>query len=203
MIFNFGSMLFYNSEYLKKAVIEKNEKYQFAGLYDLRLKVSQQAELIHIDEYLYSEVESDSRNSDEKQFDYVDPKNRAFQMEMEDACTNHLNKIDAYLSPSFKSIAFDAIKFIVEASVIIPIKNRMRTVEDAIKSVLIQKTSFDYNLIIVDNYSTDGTSEIIERYASQDKRVIHIKQWESCLEKLKINFLNSPCGKGWILLSLN
>ena len=172
--FNFGSVLFYNAEYLKKAVAETTENYQFAGLYNLRLKVSQQAELVHMNEYLYAEVETDTRKSGEKQFDYVDPRNRAVQIEMETACTDHLKKIGAYLNPTFKKIEFNKGIFPVEASVIIPIRNRVKTVEDAIKSVLIQKTSFAFNLIIVDNFSTDGTTELIQKYAKQDNRVIHI-----------------------------
>jgi len=172
--FNFGSVLFYNSEYLKKAVLETTDNYLYAGLYNLRLKVSQHADLIHINEYLYTEVELDTRKSGEKQFDYVDPKNRAVQIEMEAACTDHLKKTGAYLEPDFKTIAFEEMSFPVEASVIIPIKNRVRTVEDAIKSVLIQKTGFKFNLIIVDNFSNDGTSELIEKYALLDNRVIHI-----------------------------
>ena len=172
--FNFGSVLFYNTEFLKEAVDETTENYQFAGLYNLRLKVSQQAELVHINEYLYSEVEFDTRKSGEKQFDYVDPKNRSVQLEMEAACTDHLKKIGAYLVPDFKKIAFNESNFPLEASVIIPIKNRVRTVEAAIKSVLIQKTTFAFNLIIIDNFSTDGTSELIEKYAKKDSRVIHL-----------------------------
>ncbi|HEY6915014.1 MAG TPA: glycosyltransferase family 2 protein, partial [Paludibacter sp.] len=172
--FNFGSVLFYNAANLKKAVTETTENYQFAGLYNLRLKVSQQAELVHMNEYLYAEVETDTRKSGEKQFDYVDPKNRAVQIEMEAACTDHLKKIGGYLAPQFKKIEFNESNFPVEASVIIPIRNRVKTVEDAIKSVLMQKTSFEFNLIIVDNFSTDGTSEMIQKFAQQDNRVIHI-----------------------------
>src|ERR1035437_839679 len=172
--FNFGSVLFYNAACLKKAAAETNENYLYAGLYNLRLKVSQQAELLHINEYLYSEVEHDTRKSGEKQFDYVDPKNRAVQLEMEAACTEHLKNIGGYLAPVFKKIEFNESNFPVEASVIIPIKNREKTVEDAIKSVLIQKTGFEFNLIIVDNFSTDATSELIEKYAKLDSRVIHV-----------------------------
>ena len=172
--FNFGSVLFYNSKQLKKAVREATGNYQQAGLYDLRLRVSQHAELVHINEYLYSEVETDTRKSGEKLFDYVDPKNRAKQIEMEEVCTDHLKQIGGYLAPVFKSIAFDQHTFPVEASVIIPIRNRVKTVDDAIKSVLSQQTTFHFNLIIIDNYSTDGTSAIIEKYAKQDSRVIHI-----------------------------
>jgi len=173
--FNFGSVLFYNTASLKKAVEETTVEYYHAGLYNLRLKVSQEAELIHINEYLYSEIEKDTRKSGEKLFDYVDPKNRAVQVEMEAACTDHLKKTGGYLAPDFKSIAFNENSFPVEASVIIPIRDRVRTVEDAIKSVLSQKTTFSFNLIIVDNFSTDGTTEIIEKYAKLDSRLIHIK----------------------------
>jgi hypothetical protein len=172
--FNFGSVLFYNSENLKTAVAETTEKYQFAGLYNLRLKVSQKAELLHINEYLYSEIEFDMRKSGEKLFDYVNPKNRQVQIEMEAACTDHLKKIGAYLPSVFKKIEFDENDFPVEASVIIPIRDRVKTVEDAIQSVLIQKTNFKFNLIIVDNFSSDGTSGIIEKHAINDPRVIHI-----------------------------
>lgn len=172
--FNFGSLLFYNSALLKKAAAETTANYLHAGLYNLRLKVSQQAELFHINEYLYSEVEFDTRKSGEKIFDYVDPKNRAVQIEMELACTDHLKQIGAYLAPNFEKIAFNQGHFPVEASVIIPVRNRVKTLEDAIDSVLSQKTNFPFNLIIVDNFSTDGTSEIIEKHAKADKRLIHI-----------------------------
>lgn len=171
--FNFGSLLFYNTSYIKGAVAAMSD-YQYAGLYDLRLKVSRLAPVVHIEEYLYTEVELDVRKSGEKQFDYVDPKNRNVQIEMEAVCTEHLKKIGAYLKPEFKNISFDSVYFPVEASVIIPVKNRVRTIGDAIQSVLKQKTTFDFNLIIVDNFSTDGTSEIVVGYAEKDKRVIHL-----------------------------
>lgn len=172
--FNFGSVLFYNAQALKNAAATTTTDYQFAGLYNLRLKVSQQAELFHMNEYLYSEVEFDTRKSGEKLFDYVDPKNRAVQIEMEVACTDHLKAIGAYLAPEFKSIEFNKGTFPVEASVIIPVRNRVKTIDDAIRSVLSQKTSFAFNLIVVDNFSNDGTSEIIEEIAKTDARLIHI-----------------------------
>ena len=171
--FNFGSVLIYKSENLKKAVSEMNVIYKFAGLYDLRLKVSQKAELVHINEYLYTEVENDTRKSGEKIFDYVDPKNRNMQIEMEKACTDHLKKTGAYLTPDFRKVEFNQSEFEYEASVIIPVRDRIRTVSDAIKSVLSQKTNFKFNLIIVDNYSTDGTTEAIDKFAS-DERLIHV-----------------------------
>jgi len=172
--FNFGSVLFYNAQALKAAVGKMTANYQFAGFYDLRLKVSQDAELFHINEYLYSEVEFDTRKSGEKLFDYVDPKNRNLQLEMEAACTDHLKKIGAFLKPEFKKIEFNENNFPVEASVIIPVRNRVKTIRDAIQSVLSQKTSFTYNLIVVDNYSNDGTTEAITEIAKTDNKLIHI-----------------------------
>nr|WP_297168456.1 glycosyltransferase family 2 protein [uncultured Dysgonomonas sp.] len=171
--FNFGSVLIYKSDDLKKAASQMDVTYKFAGLYDLRLKVSQAAELVHINEYLYTEIENDTRKSGEKIFDYVDPKNRELQVEMEKACTDHLQKIGAYLTPQFKKIEFNKADFEFEASVIIPVRNRIRTISDAVKSVLSQKTNFKFNLIIVDNYSTDGTSEAIDKFAS-DERLVHV-----------------------------
>ena len=171
--FDFGSLLFFRSSVLRQAVEAMDADYRFAGLYDLRLRVSELSELVHINEYLYSEVESDTRRSGEKLFDYVDPKNRAVQIEMESACTAYLKRVGGYLAPDFEPIAFDAGSFEQEASVIIPVRNRIRTIEDAIRSVLAQKTTFRFNLIIVDNHSTDGTSEAIGKYAS-DERVIHL-----------------------------
>ncbi len=171
--FNFGSVLVYKTEALKKAASEMDVEYKFAGLYDLRLKVSQNADLVHINEYLYTEIEDDTRKSGEKLFDYVDPKNRDMQIEMEQACTDHLKEIGAYLAPHFNKVEFDKSDFEYEASVIIPVRNRIRTIADAIQSVLSQKTTFKFNLIVVDNYSTDGTTEAIDNFAS-DERLIHV-----------------------------
>jgi glycosyltransferase involved in cell wall biosynthesis len=150
------------------------EGYEFAGLYDLRLRISQQHRIVHIPEFLYSLVDPDSRNSGEKQFDYVDPKNRDMQLEMEQACTNHLKNINAWLQPVFKPVIFDKEDFKTEATVVIPVRNRVKTIADAMDSVLKQKAGFDFNLIIVDNHSTDGTTELIRSYASSDRRIIHI-----------------------------
>lgn len=172
--FNFGSLLFYNTVALKEAVNMMSADCCYAGLYDLRLKVSEQTPIVHINEYLYTEVEKDTRKSGEKQFDYVDPKNREVQIEMEKACTEHLKQIGGYLAPQFKTIDFSEEAFETEASVIIPVLNRIRTISDAIESVLKQQTAFSFNLIIIDNHSTDGTSELIEKFAA-DKRIIHIR----------------------------
>jgi glycosyltransferase involved in cell wall biosynthesis len=123
---------------------------------------------------LYTEVEPDMRKSGEKQFDYVDPRNRAVQIEMEIACTSHLKDVKAFLKPVFKKIEFEEGKFDNEASVIIPVRNRVRTLGDAISSVLTQKAGFKFNLIVIDNHSTDGTGELIQSFASKDERVVHL-----------------------------
>ena len=171
--FNFGSVLLYKSAALKEAAARMTVDYKFAGLYDLRLKASQKASLEHINEYMYTEVEHDTRKSGEKIFDYVDPKNRAVQIEMEAACTEHLKNIGGFLKPEFKHIEFNENNFEFEASVIIPVYNRIKTVKDAVASVLKQKTNFRFNLIIIDNHSNDGTFEAIEEFAA-DKRLIHL-----------------------------
>lgn len=170
--FQFGSILLINTEDAKRTLQIKTD-YKFAALYDLRLKISQKSPILHLSDMLYTEVEQDQRTSGEKQFDYVNPRNRAVQIEMEQACTEHLKNIGAYLKPQFKSVDFNTESFKVEASVIIPVKNRVRTICDAIESVLAQKTSFPFNVIIIDNHSTDGTSEAIEKMAKGDERVIH------------------------------
>jgi hypothetical protein len=172
--FNFGSLTLYKTSALKDACRLMNEEFNFAGLYDLRLKVSQKHSLIHIPELLYTEIEPDIRKSGEKQFDYVDPRNRAVQIEMELACTNHLKKINGWLKPKFDKIGFDSEEFEYEASVIIPVKNRVKTVGDAIRSVLKQDPKFKFNLIVIDNYSTDGTTDIINTFAKTDKRIVHL-----------------------------
>lgn len=172
--FNFGSVLLFNAKAFKESVSRMKATYDAAGLYDLRLKLSQKYTLEHINEFLYSEVEEDTRKSGEKIFDYVDPKNRAVQIEMEKACTEHLKEIGGYLEPKFEKIEFSANNFEYEASVIIPVRNRIKTVKDAIESVLKQKTNFKFNLIVVDNHSTDGTSEAIASFASNDC-LIHVK----------------------------
>lgn len=171
--FNFGSVLLFNAQAFKESAGRMKVDYDYAGLYDLRLKLSQKYPLVHINEYLYSEVENDTRKSGEKIFDYVDPKNRNRQIEMEAACTEHLKEIGGYLPPKFKKIEFAADNFEYEASVIIPVRNRIRTIRDAIRSVLAQKTDFKFNLIIIDNHSTDGTTEAIDEF-KEDERLIHL-----------------------------
>ena len=172
--FNFGPVLLIKTEALKKAVLNFTDDFHFAGLYDLRLIISQDYPIIRIQEFLYTAIETDNRKSGEKQFDYVDPKNRQVQLEMEKAVTNHLKRINAFLEPAFEPIVIDKNDFEIEASVIIPVRNRVKTIGDAIESVLNQSADFNFNLIIVDNHSSDGTTNVIKQAANNDNRVIHI-----------------------------
>lgn len=171
--FDFGSVFFIDTKAFNATLKLMKTDYCTAGLYDFRLKLSEAYEIIHINEYLYSEIETDNRKSGEKLFDYVDPRNRESQIEKEKACTEYLKDIGAYLTPHFQKIIFDDISFENEVSVIIPVRNRIRTIGDAIKSALNQKTHFSFNVIVIDNHSTDGTSEAIDKLKAQNK-LIHI-----------------------------
>ena len=173
--FDFGSVVLLKTAYLNEyATREVVKDYQFAGWYDLRLFLSRKGELFHLNEYLYTEEEDDLRASGEKQFDYVNPRNREVQIEMEQAATVHLAAINAlvdttlYAQPDFSAEAFP-----VEASVVIPVFNREKTVRDAVVSALSQKTDFPFNVIVVDNHSTDGTTEILSTLAP-DERLVHL-----------------------------
>jgi len=170
--FNFGSLMLFSAAVFKLAAAGIDRDYKAAGLYDLRLRLSRIAPIVHINEYLYTDVQLDTRRSGEKIFDYVDTKNRGVQIEMEQACTEHLKAVGGYLAPEFGKIEFGKEEFPVEASVVIPVRNRVRTIRDAVRSVLSQQTDFRFNLIIVDNHSTDGTTEAIDEF--DDERIIHI-----------------------------
>jgi hypothetical protein len=173
--FNFGSVLLFSTKALQQAAnATRRQSYEFAGLYSLRLALSRKNAVLRVAEFLYGKAEPDVRKSGEKQFDYVDPKNRAVQIEMERAATEHLKQIGAYLKPSFKTPALDAEVFPNEASVIIPVRNRVKTIGDAVASVLKQRATFPFNLIVVDNHSTDGTTDLLRTFVQRDNRIVHL-----------------------------
>ena len=166
--FDFGSIVVINSKALHEYAMQARDKdFRYAGWYDLRLALSRTGRVMHLDEYLYTEEELDLRASGEKQFDYVNPRNRDVQIEMERAATAHLEAVGAlidtseYVAPDFCEQEFD-----VEASVVIPVFNREKTIRDAVESALSQKTNFPFNVIVVDNHSTDRTTEILEEMGS-------------------------------------
>lgn len=167
--FDFGSLWFIKAQALRDFIAQQDRAdYQYAGLYDLRLYLSRVGEIFHLNEFLYTEDELDNRKSGEKQFDYVNPRNREVQIEMEKACTQHLNKVGALIDTSFyRQPDFGEQEFFYEASVIIPVFNREKTIADAVKSALSQKANFKFNVIVVNNHSTDRTGEILDEIARE------------------------------------
>ena len=173
--FNFGAALLWRTRAFQAAAAAgRREDFLYAGLYALRLAVSRQHPLTRVGEHLYAKAEQNTRQSDEKQFAYVDPKNRAVQIEMERAATEHLKRIGAYLKPRFKTPNLDEAPFANEASVIIPVKNRVKTVGDAVNSALKQQAAFPFNVIVVDNHSSDGTTDLLRSLAGKDRRLVHV-----------------------------
>jgi hypothetical protein len=165
--FDFGAVVA-----IREELFQRSENYRWGRLYDLRLRISEKWPIVRIPEPLYSASIADVRPTGQKQFDYVDPKNRDFQIEMEQIATDYLKRIGAYLKPEFQSVQVPAERFPVRASVIIPIRNRERTILDAVQSVLGQKTDFDFNVIVVDNHSTDSTTELLRGVT--DSRLVHL-----------------------------
>ena len=172
--FDFGSLWLFKTSLLHTFAMQAGEHdYQFAGLYALRLFLSRKGQLFHINECLYTEAETDLRASGVKQFDYVNPRNREVQIEMEHAATAHLAEIGAKIDPSFyRRPDFNEQDFDIEASVVIPVYNREKTILDAVNSALGQKANFKFNVIVVDNHSTDKTTELLD--GMHDERLIHI-----------------------------
>lgn len=164
--FDFGPLVMIDTRRLREACDTIDADYRYAGMYAVRLALSRLAAIVHIPEMLYTAVETDTRTSGERQFDYVDPRNRTRQLEMEDACTVHLKKIGAYLEPHFKEADYSG-DFPVEASVIIPVRNRVSTIADAVESALSQAADFKYNVIVIDNHSTDGTTDVLRGLADK------------------------------------
>ncbi len=154
--FDFGKLVLIKQSVLIEATGEINPEFTYSGWYDLRLRISQKNKIIRIPEFLYTLTSFDSRKSGEKQFDYLDPKNKIVQLEMEKVFTAYLKEINAFITPDFPTIDLHQASFKTEASVIIPVRNREKTILDAIKSVLRQQTNFTFNIIIVDNQSTDS-----------------------------------------------
>ena len=174
--FDFGSLWLVRGDLFRQwAHDATNTHYIYGGLYDLRLYLSRQGELLHLNELLYTEVERDVRASGEKQFDYVNPANREVQIEMEQVATRHLEAIGAMVDTNnLLTVDYDEQPFECEASVIIPVFNRAKTIADAVKSALEQETSFQYNVIVVDNHSTDGTSDILFSLSQNNSDKLHV-----------------------------
>jgi len=176
--FDFGSMILISKRAFDQAVAKHGpipDKLLWAGWYDLRLKLAIDSQVLRIPEPLYTRVPRDQRASGERQFDYVDPRKRDYQAEMEDVVTQHLKRIGAYLTPEFETRPVIDQRFPVRASIVIPVRNRERTIKDAVTSALSQLSSFEFNVIVVDNHSTDRTTGILDEIAASDRRLIHLK----------------------------
>ena len=178
--FDFGSVELISAQSLRDSIADHpDSQWQYAGWYELQLsqlRRMQTASVFHLREYLYTDKEVDLRKSGEKQFDYVDPRNREVQVEAEKVFTDHLKRLGAYISPeSISLVNIERAAFDTEASVIIPVRNRAKTIADAVNSALSQQASFKYNVIVVDNHSSDGTREILDKLSSEDERLIVIK----------------------------
>ena len=170
--FDFGGLLLFRTSSFKDALRKMEKKRRWGAMYELRLRMSK---IVRINEYLYTEMLLDRRKSGEKQFDYVDPHNRDVQIEMEEICTDYLKSIGACLTGDYKHPSTDVqYDFPVTATVVIPVYNRKSTIEDAVRSALSQQCSFPFNVIVVDNHSTDGTSDILDRIAAEDSRLVHL-----------------------------
>jgi hypothetical protein len=172
--FDFGALLLLSCKPVRYAITKYGHppNVQRAGWYDLRLKISIDASIFHLQEYLYSTTEPEERPTGERLFDYVDPRNASAQKEMEEVFTQHLKNIGAYLSPHFEPVPKPNEHFPVEASIVIPVRNRVRTIADAVNSALQQKTDFPFNVLVVENHSTDGTTDVVAQLSTRDKRVI-------------------------------
>ncbi|MDE7126199.1 MAG: glycosyltransferase family 2 protein, partial [Muribaculaceae bacterium] len=171
--FDYGPLMLVDTTKMREAMTDAG--YLYAGRYDMLLRLSRVSQFVRVTDCLYTYGYADGRPSGKKMFDYVDPSNRDRQIEMEQACTDHLKAIGGWLAPGdYDHVDLDAGDFPVEATVIIPVRNRVGTIADAIESAMSQKTDFSYNIIVVDNHSTDGTSDIVAGYAANSDKVIHI-----------------------------
>jgi hypothetical protein len=186
--FDFGTLILFSVPTIQKALkrygIISNVK--FAGLYDLRLKVSIDHSVYHLQKPLYTVMKprfgTDKRSwgpfGNEKLFAYVDPQNLAVQKEMETVFLDYLKKIGAFLPNNyleyFKEAEEPSKSFPVEASIVIPVRNRKETIAESVKSALSQETDFPFNVIVVDNHSTDGTTTLLSHYVKQYSRLKHI-----------------------------
>jgi hypothetical protein len=153
---------------------QTDQQLKWGAFYDLRLRLSTVSNILRIPEPLYVRNKVDRRDSGKRQFDYVDPSARQYQLEMERITTRHLQRIGAYLEPNFAPLPDAEQEFPVHASIVIPVRDRAKTLADAVHSAISQQADFSFNVIVVDNHSTDGTTDLLRDLAASYQNVIHI-----------------------------
>ncbi len=175
--FDFGSLILLNTADVLNATDDFGnalDEFPDGGWYALRLKLLAGRGALCINEYLYEQTKTDFRLSGQQQHDYVDPRNAEYQAIMEAVCTEHLRYLNA-LVPKPKPADVGASIFGVEASVVIPVRNRVATIMDAVESALSQLTDFPFNVIVVDNGSTDGTRAALHSIPDQRLHIIEVE----------------------------
>ncbi len=172
--FDFGKFVFIRREILGKYLEQAPASLEYSAFYDFRLFVSRAAQIFRVPEALYVVPRTAKRKTGEAIFDYVKKEFRKIQAEREKVFTNYLKEIGAFLPPITQKVEYEIEKFPVTASVIIPVKNRVKTIADAINSALNQKTQFEFNIIVVDNHSSDGTTDVVKEISRGNDKVIHI-----------------------------
>ena len=175
--FDFGNCFLLDVDLVKEIIedlLSINNDFKYSGLYDLRLLISRSKQFLRIQEPLYTVQKTDVSSESDKMFEYVNPKNRDAQIEMEKVVTHHLKKINAFIDSMQKKLVELEVEFKNEVSVIIPVKNRANTIVDAIQSALNQKTNFEFNIFVVDNHSDDGTTNLVRAISTENKKVINI-----------------------------
>ena len=174
--FDFGHCFLLDVDFLKEKkqdLLTIKNDFKHSGLYELRLLLYSAKQVIQITKPLYSVQKIGASSGSDKMFEYVDPKNRDVQIEMEKVATHHLKQINAFIDPSRKKLVELEVEFKNEASVVIPVKNRANTIVDAIQSAVNQKTNFEFNVIVIDNHSDDETTKLVNDISSKNKNVIH------------------------------
>ncbi len=180
--FNFGPFFILSAQAVSTAIRKYGPPPNDAStvLYDLRLKISIDSPILHIPEFVYTAAirkikpAKSSGIKPEAHFAYVARENALRQKKLEKTVTRHLELIGAHLPPRTRTTDRPAEDFQWKASIVIPVFNRRKTIADALKSALGQETNFAFNILVVDNHSTDGTTDILKKFAAKHPHIQHL-----------------------------